>query len=92
MKRILLRAVSLSALCGVVFAANGCGNTKITPGGPRDFAPQTGSMIGRRLPVGSTQMVDRTPKSAAKPKRTKAVKEQKRERAADDYMTRGGFR
>ncbi len=84
------RALAACALCLLIFATAGCGSPRLD-GTSTLIAPQTGSLIGRRVLVKASPGADAPPKQA-KAKREKTKPEPPQTPVDDEYLTRGGFR
>ncbi|CAN5497274.1 hypothetical protein BH18VER1_BH18VER1_16000 [soil metagenome] len=86
----LLRKSAIFCLCVLLSATVGCGSVKNTGDSTKLTAPQTGSLIARRVAV-KTQSTEETPAEAKREKK-KTEKAQPDPPVDDDYLTRGGFR
>ena len=90
MSTSLLRALAACGLCLLLFATAGCGSPR-SDGATTFIPPQTGSLIGRRVPVKASPGDDAQPKQA-KAKREKTKPKPPQTPVDDEYITRGGFR
>ncbi len=90
MNTAILRGLSSGAVAVLILAAVSCGSVE-SDRTSRLVAPQTGSLIGRRVPVKTAPVTDAKSKKPAT-KREKTKRERPPAPAEDDHMTRGGFR